>query len=109
MKRGVGSLKNQYGPLTTIDCYGDGDTVRGFQNGFVAEDTQMTSKDQVLGRDNQARFSAWGPMVGSNQPGSVIGRGWETKIASSEELAWQLAVPLVFGDETSCNTDRQYA
>ena len=32
MRRGVGSLKNQYGPLTTIDCCGDRDTVRGSQS-----------------------------------------------------------------------------
>ena len=47
----------QYGPLTTIDCYGDRDTVRGFQNGFVAEDPQMTTADyRELGRKAESNL-----------------------------------------------------
>ena len=58
----------------------------------------MTSKEQVLSRDNQAKFYAWGEPVGQNQPGWIKGWGWETKIASNEELAWREAFPLVFGE-----------
>jgi hypothetical protein len=66
----------------------------------------MTSKDQVLSFDREAKFYAWGEKVGENQPGWIKGRGWETKIASSEELAWRAVFPQVFGDETSCNTNQ---
>jgi hypothetical protein len=76
----------------------------------MEETPMVSSKDQVISIDNQAKFYAWGEaVVGGGQPGWIKGRGWETKIASSEELAWRAAFPMVFGDETSCNTDRQYA
>lgn len=57
----------------------------------------MTTIESISLIDRTARFHAWGSAIGPIQPGWVSGCGWETKICSSEEIAWSVAADFLAG------------